>query len=85
MRERRHKEDVPTVALVGYTNAGKSSILRGLSGQHEIVVESMGGDTLEFEVSAKTGDGLETLLEGLQLQAEILELFEEMERPKIDA
>ena len=42
--------------------------------QHEIVVESMGGDTLEFEVSAKTGDGLETLLEGLQLQAEILEL-----------
>src|SRR5918996_2267638 len=41
---------------------------------HEIVVESMGGDTLEFEVSAKTGDGLETLLEGLQLQAEILEL-----------
>ena len=28
-----------SVALVGYTNAGKSSILRGLSGQHEIVVE----------------------------------------------
>ena len=42
--------------------------------QHEVVVESMGGETLEFEVSAKTGDGLETLLEGLQLQAEILEL-----------
>jgi translation initiation factor IF-2 len=42
--------------------------------QHEIVVESMGGDTLEFEVSAKTGEGLESLLEGLQLQAEILEL-----------
>ena len=42
--------------------------------QHEIVVESMGGDTLEFEVSAKTGEGLDKLLEGLQLQAEILEL-----------
>ena len=39
-----------------------------------IVVESMGGETLEFEVSAKTGDGLDTLLEGLQLQAEILDL-----------
>ncbi|MBS7697082.1 MULTISPECIES: translation initiation factor IF-2 [unclassified Chelatococcus] len=42
--------------------------------QHEIVVESMGGDTLEFEVSAKVGTNLDKLLEGLQLQAEILEL-----------
>ncbi len=42
--------------------------------QHNIQVESMGGETLEFEVSAKTGDGLDTLLEGLQLQAEILDL-----------
>jgi translation initiation factor IF-2 len=48
---------------------------------HEIVVESMGGDTLEFEVSAKTGQGLETLLEGLQLQAEILELKANPDRP----
>jgi translation initiation factor IF-2 len=42
--------------------------------QHSIVVESMGGETLEFEVSAKTGEGLDELLEGLQLQAEILDL-----------
>jgi translation initiation factor IF-2 len=42
--------------------------------QHDIQVESMGGDTLEFEVSAKTGDGLPDLLEGLQLQSEILNL-----------
>ncbi|KQQ31600.1 translation initiation factor IF-2 [Methylobacterium sp. Leaf123] len=42
--------------------------------QHDIQVESMGGETLEFEVSAKTGDGLPELLEGLQLQAEILNL-----------
>ncbi|MBO1906112.1 translation initiation factor IF-2 [Microvirga sp. 3-52] len=48
--------------------------------QHSIVVESMGGETLEFEVSAKTGQGLETLLEGLQLQAEILELRANAER-----
>ncbi|MXQ11867.1 translation initiation factor IF-2 [Microvirga makkahensis] len=42
--------------------------------QHSIVVESMGGETLEFEVSAKTGQGLDDLLEGLQLQSEILDL-----------
>ncbi|MCP1548581.1 MULTISPECIES: translation initiation factor IF-2 [Methylorubrum] len=42
--------------------------------QHDIQVESMGGETLEFEVSAKTGDGLPELLEGLQLQSEILNL-----------
>jgi translation initiation factor IF-2 len=48
--------------------------------QHSIVVESMGGETLEFEVSAKTRDGLDTLLEGLQLQAEILDLRSNPER-----
>ncbi|WCS23391.1 translation initiation factor IF-2 [Methylobacterium sp. NMS14P] len=42
--------------------------------QHDIQVESMGGETLEFEVSAKTGDGLSELLEGIQIQAEIMNL-----------
>jgi len=48
--------------------------------QHSIVVESMGGETLEFEVSAKTRQGLDTLLEGLSLQAEILDLKANPER-----
>ncbi len=48
---------------------------------HEIVVESLGGDTLEFEVSAKTGEGLDELLEGLQLQAEVLQLTANPDRP----
>ncbi|GJD57098.1 translation initiation factor IF-2 [Methylobacterium dankookense] len=42
--------------------------------QHDIQVESMGGETLEFEVSAKTGQGLPELLEGIQIQAEIMNL-----------
>jgi translation initiation factor IF-2 len=41
---------------------------------HEIVVESMGGDTLEIEVSAKTRAGLDKLLDAIALQAEVLEL-----------
>jgi translation initiation factor IF-2 len=42
--------------------------------QHDIQVESMGGETLEFEVSAKTGAGLSELLDGIQIQAEIMNL-----------
>ncbi|MEM9589894.1 MAG: translation initiation factor IF-2 [Pseudomonadota bacterium] len=41
---------------------------------HEIVVESMGGDTLEIEVSALKGTNLDALLEAVVLQAEVLEL-----------
>src|SRR5438105_1425289 len=42
--------------------------------QHEIVVESMGGDTLEVEVSALKGTNLDKLLEVILLQAEVLDL-----------
>ncbi|OCX61685.1 translation initiation factor IF-2 [Thioclava sp. SK-1] len=42
--------------------------------QHEVVVEEMGGDVQTVEVSAKSGKGLDTLLEAIALQAEILEL-----------
>ncbi len=42
--------------------------------QHEIVVEEMSGDVQDVEVSAKTGKGLDNLLEAIALQAEILEL-----------
>ncbi|MGB1547067.1 MAG: translation initiation factor IF-2 [Alphaproteobacteria bacterium] len=42
--------------------------------QHEVVVESMGGDVLAIEVSAKTGQNLDKLEEAILLQAEILDL-----------
>ncbi|MEN5083937.1 translation initiation factor IF-2 [Bosea sp. TWI1241] len=49
--------------------------------QYEIQVESLGGDTLEVEVSAKAGTGLDTLLEAITLQAEVLDLRANPERP----
>ncbi|HEU0222814.1 MAG TPA: translation initiation factor IF-2 [Paracoccaceae bacterium] len=49
--------------------------------QHEVVVESMSGDVLDVEVSAITGKGLDTLLETIGLQAEILELGANPDRP----
>jgi translation initiation factor IF-2 len=48
---------------------------------HEIVVESLGGDTLEIEVSALKRTGLERLLEAIALQAEVLELTANPDRP----
>ena len=42
--------------------------------QHELVVESMGGDVLEVEVSAKSGLNLDKLEEAVLLQAEILDI-----------
>ncbi len=42
--------------------------------QHEVVVEAMSGDVQDVELSAKTGMGIDKLLEAIALQAEILEL-----------
>ncbi|MBM3550329.1 MAG: translation initiation factor IF-2 [Alphaproteobacteria bacterium] len=42
--------------------------------QHEVQVESMGGETLEVEVSAKQKTNLDKLLELIALQAEVLDL-----------
>jgi translation initiation factor IF-2 len=42
--------------------------------EHEVVVEAMGGEVQDVEVSALKKTGLDTLLEKLALQAEVMEL-----------
>jgi translation initiation factor IF-2 len=42
--------------------------------EHEIIVEEMSGDVQDVEVSAKTGKGLDELIEKILLQAEFMEL-----------
>ncbi|MBU3993659.1 MAG: translation initiation factor IF-2, partial [Alphaproteobacteria bacterium] len=42
--------------------------------EHEVVVEAMSGDVQDVEVSAKTGQGMDDLIEKILLQAELLEL-----------
>jgi len=49
--------------------------------QHEIQVESLGGDVLELEVSAKQKTNLNKLLDMIALQAEVLELKANPNRP----
>jgi translation initiation factor IF-2 len=49
--------------------------------QHEIVVERLGGDVLDVEVSALKKTGLDKLEEAILLQAEILDLKANPDRP----
>jgi len=42
--------------------------------QHEVIPEDWGGDTMFVPISALGGDGVDDLLEGVLLQAEIMEL-----------
>jgi translation initiation factor IF-2 len=53
--------------------ANPDRIKQELSAQ-EVVPEEWGGDTMFVEVSAKTGQGIDGLLERVLLQAEVLEL-----------
>jgi translation initiation factor IF-2 len=48
---------------------------------HEIVVEKLGGDVLDIEVSATKGTNLDKLQEAIILQAEILDLKANPNRP----
>ena len=41
LRERRHKASVPTVALVGYTNAGKTTLFNLLAGEQAVVSDAL--------------------------------------------
>jgi GTP-binding protein HflX len=41
LRERRHKQSVPTVALVGYTNAGKTTLFNRLTNESAVVSDAL--------------------------------------------
>ncbi|ARO88439.1 translation initiation factor IF-2 [Nitrosospira lacus] len=47
----------------------------------EVVPEDWGGDTMFVELSAKTGQGIDALLESVLLQAEVLELHAAKDAP----
>lgn len=67
---------VPIVVAINKMDspeADPEKVRRQLS-EHDLVVEKWGGDVLDVEVSAKTGQGIDDLLDSVLLVAEISEL-----------
>jgi translation initiation factor IF-2 len=68
--------EVPIIVAINKIDKPQANPNRVRTGllQHEIVVESMGGEVLEVEVSALKGTNLDKLLDTILLQAEVLDL-----------
>ncbi len=68
--------EVPLVVAINKVdreNADPERVKNELS-QHEVIPEEWGGDHLFVNVSAHTGEGIDSLLEAILLQAEVLDL-----------
>ena len=68
--------DVPIIVAVNKIDRPESDPKRIQQEllSHELIPEDLGGSTIFVKVSAKTGEGIDELLEMIHLQAEILEL-----------
>ena len=67
---------VPMVVAINKMDipgADPEKVRRSLS-EHEVLVESWGGKVQDIEISAKTGAGIDNLMESLLLETDVLEL-----------
>ncbi len=67
---------VPIVVAVNKMDKGDADPdrVRNDLAKHNVIPEDWGGDTLFVHVSARTGDGIDQLLDTILLQAEVLDL-----------
>jgi len=75
--------DVPLVVAINKIDKHEANPERVKNDllQHGVVPEDLGGDSPVVPVSAKTGAGIDTLLEQILLQAEVLELKAPVDAP----
>ncbi len=75
--------DVPMIVAVNKIDTAGSDPdrVRQELTAHEVLPEDWGGDVMFVNVSAKTGDGVDALLDAILLQAEVLELTAVAEGP----
>lgn len=69
--------NVPVVAVINKVDrvdASRIDIIKQQLAQHDLLPEDWGGEVICVPVSAKTGQGVDTLLEMLVLQSKMLEL-----------
>ncbi len=67
---------VPMVVAINKMDipgADPEKVRRSLS-EHDVLTESWGGKVQDIEISAKTGDGIDNLMESLLLETDVLEL-----------
>jgi translation initiation factor IF-2 len=75
--------EVPLVVAVNKidkSDADPDRVKHDLAAQ-QVIPEEWGGDTMFVHVSAKTGDGVDRLLDAILLQAEVLELTAPVDGP----
>ncbi len=68
--------EVPVIVAVSKVDKDDADVERVKSGlaEHGLVSEAWGGDNIFVEVSSKSGQGVDALLEAIVLQSEIMEL-----------
>jgi translation initiation factor IF-2 len=74
--EHARAANVPLIVAINKMDkpeANPDNVRPGLA-QHEVIPVDWGGDTQFVPVSARTGDGVDALLEAIGLQAEVMEL-----------
>ena len=81
--EHARAAEVPIVVAVNKIDkeAADPEKVRNELSQHEVISEDWGGENLFVNVSAQTGEGIDTLLESILLQAEVMDLKAVAEGP----
>ncbi len=74
---------VPIIVAVNKMDLQGASIDKAKQdlANHEVIPDDWGGDTQFIPVSAKTGQGIDDLLEAINLQAELMELKAVVDKP----
>jgi translation initiation factor IF-2 len=75
---------VPIVVAVNKIDKGDADPdrVRTELSKHEVIAEEWGGNNMFVSVSAKTGQGIDKLLDAILLQSEVLELTAAARRPR---